>query len=408
MKTLDTILPDALFCQAAGNRELFMKRVATFIEHFLMPILEQVEDSFSEVSLTMFGNENEDSTASILIRMAHRTAVVSCKKLIEAYREYLKVVEEDVHYTPSPSRGGDEEAMANFFSATISPPYEMYHPGKKYPSLDPVVKNAIRKYPAPDENGNHPFIVADLIGRIHEQVLSHHLNVALLPDYKGKMRIGNQDDAVDPVTNLPLIARHNPIANDILSFIADIDAYAFIPEDLKGTLLPSATEEEQKKPRGLLEQGANSAIYVTKLTDERICSWCKLHFVTVGMTDETEQRTRYECSCVLMPHLPDANSCYQLLVDEQERPTDQLLLNRNPEKQQKAESDASNFCMIAEENIRCRAGRAARALYITRQYFARNRVGGCKCADHVKLFEHSMGLHNFLFDDITAFRTGSN
>lgn len=477
MKDLCTLSPDAVFFTTEGNRDAFLVRLRRFLLD-----LKHLEDTTNREGAALIGeyklfdNSNgEDNLNSFCGISAFLGAVQSIDRVYNAYLKYVEYVNATPNYIPTRcGKNGDVQAidagkrsaLVTFFLQTLFPangeqeganttdtvaggrlfarPGGFRRTGMRStansdervmirPKIDNTKCKSVPIYHTEPMSGVSSLVtVADLMRRIHTEYVHQHLNHMIDADAVSSGMDKNR-------YAVPVVSANYRI-DDIAQYVNTLDTYPIVPEDLAGNIFPTCSEEAEKVNRVLTEPGPCSSVHITSIEQDRICTRCKLHFVTLGQTDEIEQRLRFKCTCTYtMEHKVNTQAMaiessnklkedvakhfiqrYENGIEDDEQiytltntgeTTSQMKMAWNLLKTSKEATRAFSMMPINFQHLdEFKSTRANRALSLTRLVCGFNKntegkhVGGCSCNEHINLFKHATAMNKLVFDKITAFQ----
>lgn len=187
-------------------------------------------------------------------------------RLTEALREYMET--DDLE--------NDEDASIRFFIRTLLPSRSLYHNTK-----------------------NEPVTADGVLNSLFEKGFFEHINNLAYP-YKceiedDKYVFGNDCSSESGLAEIHIVTQDPPL-NNLLKWFAELFSYPVLPPNIISQLVSTADKREGKID--VLEPGFDSKLHQRSVLDPVICFNCKLFNLSLGQTDDTEQRDYLECTCL--------------------------------------------------------------------------------------------------------------
>lgn len=258
IKNVSTMLPDDL--SHRQNLQDFCK--------VLRALKTELTNDYQEYLLQYFPTKNELPDADIPQAVVSRVAFYSvwratCRLLdaVETYRCTESITRYDIY---------------SYLAKINIPPSHIFH-------------------------GPFP-LLADIVRNIHWNITEEHLYrlSTFVDNSKFNLLVeesANPDDM--------LFTLRNKYTNDLLRHLAELDSYSSLPINMCGTIV--STSEKEGQCRELLQMGPDNPGAMkcdTSFKDymkERVCGICKMENLSIGLTDDMEQRKRRPCTCVFSP-----------------------------------------------------------------------------------------------------------
>lgn len=395
IRVLSSIAPSTLFARALHTdrrrcsdkdeddeykRRRLMYKIDNYIMHTIKPIMTELDDDYIKVvKRGLFDNSGgENSIISVIGRCSYATVRHGVERYLEAYKRYYTSLNNDEHEDGDSAVDdscGDPDI--DYYRTMVFYSDQLYHP-----SDEGCMSTVI--------------LMSDLMRRIHTECLNQHVTDALVcdDDCEGDYSDAGGDKRIeDPYNILNCQSRDKAFnynitrTDDFFRYIAECNSYPTVPEDIAGVLLPTCTQEREDEDRGLLEPGPNSSSHITDVVSERVCSSCKLHFITIGQTDTVEQRARHRCECVLK--LESKESAYAKC----DFGSSTAVCNRN----RRENPDQYTLDKFNSDQV-------TRATMLGRMIYATTKYGGCECDNHKLIFKAASARQKMHFDNISKFR----
>lgn len=89
---------------------------------------------------------------------------------------------------------------------------------------------------------------------------------------------------------------NNPMLNNMLKWVAELFSYPVVPPNIAGNLI--STTDKRHEILDLLTPTMDSKYHHKSILDPVVCFNCKFFNLSIGQTDDTEQRDYLKCNCI--------------------------------------------------------------------------------------------------------------
>ena len=252
-----------------------------------------------------------------------------------------------------------------FFAKTLLPKTTLYH-----------------------NSNNEPIAAACKINSAYEIAFCQHFNnlcypiETSFPSKKFDLGIPLKDiqhnnnfvvSTMEEVLKMNIVSNNYDL-NNLLKWSAEVSSYPIIPPNLSGALL--STSDKRVGKCDLLSPGYDNTCYIKSINDPITCIKCKLLNLSIGQTDDVEQRDNLKCYC-----LQKADSVYNEDAKKQDESFFETLTTLNAQT-------VLNLILLCRPSI------------IPYGY-------GCVCADHVKLFKNHVQKYYKIMTDLQLVKSAT-
>ena len=230
-------------------------------------------DDYNEFLQPLFPNDSDDTFVGICAKYQLYKTICVIKRLADAICEFL-----------NNSNLGDVKLSLAYFAKTLLPRQNLYHD-----------KNQI------------PMVVSGKLNFLYYLGFCSYLDNLIYPasistDNRGfdlGIPLNNLTDfsvsSIEDLLDINIVS-HNYLLNNLLKWSAEISSYPITPPDLMGHLI--STTDKRKGKLDLLDPGYDNSSHQKNFSEPSVCLHCKFLNLSVGQTDDVEQRESLKCSCL--------------------------------------------------------------------------------------------------------------